>query len=870
LLETLTRYRIIEKLGAGGMGEVYKAKDLTLLRTVAIKVVPRTNPQTPGIEARFLLEARAASALNHPNVITIHEIGETDEHAYIVMEYVSGRSLRDLIGSSVLTTEMIIDIGCQICDALIEAHSRKIIHRDIKPENILVSERGQVKLLDFGLAKPMEGFSIEDADRAPDMSLTGAGVIVGTLAYMSPEQLRSDPIDERTDIFSFGIVLYRMITGRFPFPGSTPLEIAASILKEGPAEIEQMPARLPRGVLAVLKRCLEKERESRYRSFVEIKQEMETLKQEISARSEILETTMLLSTNEKEGARFRSVSTEPSEGVQPKESQPKAVQPKAVQPKAAQPKDAQPDQPTILVLPLEAMGVSGSGSFIGIGLAHALTTDLAKVRGLAVLSKLASAGREALAERGAREHARELGATIVLEGEVMRAGEMIGVMARLTDVASGRVLWGHQYRGAASDLFDIQDAVCSGVTAALQVSMSNTLQDRIARPPTTNIKAFELYSRGHAYLERFDLKESIDSAIVVFEEAIKLDHEFALAYASLSESYWQKYRISLDSAWVERAITAADRALVLDPHQAQVHTSLGYIYFETGKVDKAIEELERAIDLQPLSDDAFRRLGRCYERKGDMDRAIGYFERAIEIRPRYWDYYNDLGRCYLTFGRYREAADQFRQVISLQPESYNGYNNLGAVYLLLGHFQDASAMHKRAIEIHPSEESYSNLGTEYFYLSRYEDAIAAFKAAIALSPANDIFYYNLGDAYSRVGMNQEAGEQYGQAYHLLSERLKVKGDNGELLGQLAMCEVKLHFDEEALVSIERAIALEPHNTTVKYQRAAVYALVGQADKAIEFLTDALAHGYSRSEAELDPDLEALRNDERFKSLLSDR
>ena len=179
-------------------------------------------------------------------------------------------------------------------------------------------------------------------------------------------------------------------------------------------------------------------------------------------------------------------------------------------------------------------------------------------------------------------------------------------------------------------------------------------------------------------------------------------------------------------------------------------------------------------------------------------------------------------------------------------------------------------MHKRAIEIHPSEESYSNLGTEYFYLQRYEDAIAAFKAAIALSPANDIFYYNLGDAYSRVRMNQEASEQYERAYHLLSERLKVKGDNGELLGQLAMCQVKLHFDEEALLSIERAIALEPHNTTIMYQRAVVYALAGQADKAIGFLTNALAHGYSRSEAELDPDLEALRDDERFESLISDR
>ncbi|HKP87428.1 MAG TPA: tetratricopeptide repeat protein [Blastocatellia bacterium] len=868
MLETLTRYRIIEKLGAGGMGEVYKAKDLTLLRTVAIKVISKTTPRAPGAESRFLLEARAASALNHPNVITIHEIGETDEHAYIVMEYVSGRSLGDLISSRALTPDRIIDISRQICDALIEAHSRKIIHRDIKPENIIVSEREQVKLLDFGLAKPLDALSIGDSGATAQESLTSAGVIVGTLAYMSPEQLRGGPLDERTDIFSFGILLYRMITGRFPFSGATPVEIAASILKESPVAIDKLETRIPRGVITIINRCLEKDRDGRYSSFVEIKREVEALKRELTAQSEILETTLLLTPDDKRRAGL-DLQVEKLAPVQasPGERQPAE---RFRSSSRASSKDASQQTPTILVLPLEEMSASESGSFIGVGLAHAITTSLAKVRALAVLSKLASMERKAQAAQGARELARELGATIVLEGEVMRAGQMIAVMARLIDVMSGRVLWGEQYRGAASDIFDMQDAVCSGVAAALKVGMSETMHDRLARPATTNIEAFELYSKGRAFLDRLDLKESIDSAIQSFEDAIKLDPEFALAYAGLSETYWQKYRASLDSAWVERAIAAADRALVLDPYQAQVHTSLGYIYFETGKVDKAISELERAIDLQPLNDDAFRRLGRCYERKGEMERAITYFKKAIEIRPRYWDYYDGLGLCYLAFGRYREAAEQFRQVITLQPDNHHGYNNLGAVYLLLGNFEDSLAMHKRAIEIHPNSESYSNLGTEYFYLSRYEEAIAAFKSAIALSPANDIFYYNLGDAYSRVGMHQEAYEQYERAYHLLSERLRVKGDNGEMLGQLAMCQVKLRSDEEALANIERAIRLEPHNIIVMYQRAVIYALAGQVEEAIEFLTDALANGYSRSEAGRDPDLEALRDDEKFKSLISAR
>ncbi len=842
LLETLTRYRIIEKLGAGGMGEVYKAKDLTLLRTVAIKVISKTNPRTPAAEGRFLLEARAASALNHPNVIIIHEIGETDEHAYIVMEYVSGRSLRDLISSRALTSERIIDICRQICDALVEAHSRKIIHRDIKPENILVNEREQVKLLDFGLAKPLDALSIEDPGALP---LTGAGVIVGTLAYMSPEQLRGDPLDERTDIFSFGILLYRMITGRFPFSGATPVEIAASILKESPIEITTLPARLPRGIIAVIKRCLEKDRNGRYSSFVEIRREMEALKKELSTQSETVETILLPPPDKKELALSKAP------------------------PRREASKGESPETPTIMVLPLEAMGADESGSFIGIGLAHAIRTSLAKVRGLAVLSKLASLERKAQPEQTARELACELGATIVLEGEVMRAGQMIEVMARLIDVKSGRVIWGDQHRANASDIFSLQDAVCEGVAAALKVNISNTARHQLARPSTDNIEAFELYSKGRSFLERYDVKENVDLAIQALEESAKLDQKFALAYAGLSEACWRKYRITLDNKWVARAIAAGDRALVLDPYQAQVHISLGNIYYETGKTDKAIKEYERAIELQSTSGDALSGLGKCYQRKSDMNRAVSYFDKAIETRPGYWEYYNNLGACYYSFGRYDDAAEQFRQVIELQPDNYNGYNNLGATYYLLGHYEDAVAMHRQAIEIYPTEESYSNLGTGYFYLGRYSEAIEAYKAAVGLMPTNDLLYSNLGDAYLRLGDNQSAVEQYEQAVRLLNELLKVRRDDADLRGRLAICQAKLRRKEESLASIEQAIALEPRNITVMYQQATVYALTGHTDKAIQCLAGAMAKGYSRSEAERDPDLESLRNSEEYKSLFTD-
>jgi serine/threonine protein kinase/tetratricopeptide (TPR) repeat protein len=846
LTGALSKYRIIEKLGAGGMGEVYKAEDPALLRTVAIKVMSKEGEQTSGGETRFLREARAASAFNHPNIATIYEIGETGEHTYIVMEYVEGRSLRELISRKEIKPEKVLDIAVQTCDALIEAHARGIIHRDIKPENILLTDRGRVKLVDFGLAKTVSRIPGRGGATAAE-SLTESGTVMGTLSYMSPEQLRGEHLDERTDIFSFGIVLYEIVTGDLPFKGSNSFEVAASILKDPAFEIGTVPAGLPRAIKGIVARLLEKRRDDRHRSFVEVKSAIESLKDETptlpradSDRQTTVELPRPVSSHRSASLAAALRSSSKTSAV----------------------------APTILVLPLQTVGSDESSSYISIGLAHAITTDLAKIRGLSVLSKSAGAGRVDEGGRGARELARELGATILLEGEVMRSGQVIGVMARLTDAETGHVIWGSQYRGDAADLFSIQDAVCESVVEALKLSISSEVRDEIARPLTTNIDAFEFYSKGRAFIERRDQKENIDFAIQMFQTALSLDPNFALAHAGLGEAYWHKYQITHDSAWVDGAISASDHALVLDPNQAQVHIALGIIYHGTGKIDRALEEFERAIELQPLSDDAYNWLGRCWQRKGHIERAIEYFEKAIRLRPGYWENYNRLGVCYYFFGRYRDAAEQFRRVITIQPDNYLGYNTLGGIYNLLGLYEDAMTMHRRAIEIYPNPPSFANLGTDYFYLGRYDEAIDAYKSAIKLDPRDDVLYRNLGDVYLRVARTQEAEEQFRRASELLIERLKVNPDDAGLLALLANCQAKLGKEPEALSSIERAVSTEPHNVELMYRKAVISALVGRADDAIAQLRRAINNGYSRSEAQRDPDLEALRTRLDFQSIFS--
>lgn len=845
-LSALSKYRIIAKLGAGGMGEVYKAEDPALLRTVAIKVMSKQGEHTSDASIRFLREARAASTFSHPNIVTIYEIGETGEHTYIVMEYVDGRSLRELIKTREVKPEKIVLITGQICDALAEAHSRGIIHRDIKPENILLNDRGRVKLVDFGLAKTVSNQSKGGGATAAE-SLTDSGTVMGTLSYMSPEQLRGEQLDERTDIFSFGIVLYEMITGELPFPGANSFEVAASILKDPALEIGTVPRQLPHGIKNVVARLLEKHRRDRYGSFAEVKVAIESLAHEPLRSSQgDLHPTIALPV---QGSVHRSASMAASLAASLRSSSRSVAAP-----------------PTILVLPLQSVGTDERSSYIGIGLAHAITTDLAKIQGLSVLSKSAGAGRIDEAGHGVRQLAQELGATILLEGEVMRAGEIIGVMARLTDAENGRVIWGSQYRGDAGDLFSIQDAVCESIAEALKLGISSDVRDEIARPPTTNIDAFEFYARGRAFLERRDVKENIDYAIQVFEEAVSLDNSFALAYAGLGEAYWQKYQITYDSAWIDAAITASDHALVLDANQAQVHISLGVIYHGTGKIESAVQAFERAVELQPASDDAYKWLGRCFQQKGDIEGAIRYFKKAIALRPGYWENYSLLGVCYYSFSQYGDAAEQFRRVIAMQPDNYHGYDNLGGIYCFLGLYEEAAVMHRRAIEIYPNGVSYANLGTDYFYLARYEEAIEAYRAALELNPRDDDLYRNLGDAYLRVGQEGEARRQFETARELLEKHLSVNKDDAGVLGRYGVCQSKVGRGEEALATIDRAALLEPRNTTIMYERAVVYALTGHTDAAIGFLSAALGSGYSKAEAERDPDLETLRGREDYNSL----
>ncbi|HEX8184868.1 MAG TPA: serine/threonine-protein kinase, partial [Blastocatellia bacterium] len=441
----INHYQVIGLIGKGGMGIVYKAEDTRLMRPVAIKVFSKRGKGKWAAEPGYLREARAGSALNHPNIVTIHEIGETADITYIIMEYVEAQNLSEIIASSVLASDQILSIAAQICDGLAEVHSRQILHRDVKPANVMVTNRGQVKLLDFGIASPFQALSARQGMAVDSKAQKKSSEVVGTICYMSPEQIRGEPLDERTDIFSFGVLLYEMITGELPFSGQRAMDVAAAILKDAPAQLTATPEGLPQGARDIVMRCLEKDREKRPSSFVEVRKELEYL----MLQSPVIMGPQHDQKSSKKGSLFRSP------GRYEFNYKPKA-----------------PPLPIILVLPFDSLSVRAGEESLGLGLSHMISTNLARVKGLSVVSKAAVERQTERLADSPLGLARELGATLMMEGEMMSMTDGYAIMVRLTEVATGHIIWGSQYFGESSDLFRIQQRLCKEIASALKVDIS--------------------------------------------------------------------------------------------------------------------------------------------------------------------------------------------------------------------------------------------------------------------------------------------------------------------------------------------------------------------------------------------------------------
>jgi tetratricopeptide (TPR) repeat protein len=874
----LGAYQIVAPLGAGGMGEVYEARDTKLGRSVAIKVLPAAFVNDPERLARFQHEARMLAALNHPNVATIHGLDTVGGVHFLIMELVPGETLRERIArEGALPTGEALEICRQIARALEAAHAKGIIHRDLKPANVKVTPEGQVKVLDFGLAKGFAGGSGLDLSGVTTLPTvdSGPGRIVGTLSYMSPEQARGRPVDNRADLWSFGCVLYELFTGRQAFRGETFADTVSAVLEREP-DWRQLPASTPAKTRDLLRRLLQKDVQLRLCSMTEARVEIEAAIRDPSAGD--LQAGL---------EALRGVASDSVTGGQYAETGRRvwkllpvlfaAVVLVAVAAFFGPTREsirgwlqgaAIPQERQVAVLPFEVAGGDPSTKAFADGLTWTLTAELAQLTAGHELQVVPA--REVRANKVASiENARkEFGVNLVLTGSLQQSAGMSRVTYELVDTKTRRQLDADTITIAASNPFAGQDQVVESVLRMLEVKLRPAERRNLGNHRTLAADAYDDYLEGRGYLENYDKVENLQNAIAAFGRALARDPTYALAYTGLGEAYWQKYRESSEIQWVKPAQEACARAHSLDGSLAAAHVCLGTLASGTGTYQEAVTEFGRALELEPTGDDAYRGLAGAYEHMGKLAQAEATYRRAIELRPHYWAGYNWLGAFYYNNDRFSAAEAMFDQVITLIPDSIRGHYNLCATLNNEGRYHEAIAACQRSIDIRPTSTAYTNLGISYFYLRQYDQAIHAYELSTKLKEPDYLLWWNLGDGYFwNPATHTQASRAYRQAISLALERLTVNPKDSMAIGILAICHAMLGEKTPAMRYLRQGLQLDPSDPEMRFKAALVYNQLGNANKTVAWLTKAVASGYSRTIIRDTPNFELLHSNRRFQELL---
>jgi eukaryotic-like serine/threonine-protein kinase len=859
--DVVDRYRIVSRLGSGGMGVVYKAEDTRLGRTVALKFLLAEFTGDSAALERFRAEARILSALNHPNICVIYDISEDDKRIFIAMEHVSGRRLDHLIAVTPIPYARALRYATQIAAGLAKAHAAGVIHRDLKPGNIMVTDEGEIKLLDFGVAKLMRhGPEIASGDDAA--TLTAVGTLIGTAAYMSPEQAEARVIDARSDVFAFGAVLYEMITGRRAFEGSSSIATLASVLRSEPEPISAVLPSVPPELERIVSRCLRKDPERRFQTAADLRVALEEIREE----------------------------TESGRLITPFRSEPKV---RSKRPLIAVlvclvlalgaglswfllwPRNLLPipSDKRVAVLLFKNVGDDPANQPLCDGLMEDVSNSLTRLeqfRGSVVVVPASDVLKDGVSS--ARDAGKALGANLAITGSVERSSKgAVHVLINLVDTRSVTQLRTETIETKDPDLPNLQDEVTQKVAGMLELALDPDAKQAMKGGTTQHADAYVAYIKGLGYLRRYDKVANVDSAIQSFRRATAIDPAYVLPFAGLAEAYWRRYAAVKDDASLDLALENSSHALSLNDRLAPVHVTMGMIRAGKGQYEMAESEFQTALKLDPLNSHAWLERGKAYDAAGKHDIAQASFRKAIELRNDDWAALTILGTSFFRKGQYQEAEPYFQQVVQLTPDSAKAYSNLGGLYLKMGRLAEATFQLKKSISIEPTAAAWSNLGTSYYLAGRYSDAILPFEKATELTPANSALWGNLADAYrwtpSQAG---KATATYNRALELAQKEIVVNPRDAELHARVATYWAAVKNRERASLEIEEALSLAPNDATVQFKASLVYEQANQRDRALIALQAALEDGYGRPQIDTAPLLDKLRADSRFRIMINRR
>jgi serine/threonine-protein kinase len=747
----LSHYQVMEKLGQGGMGEVYLAQDTQLRRSVALKLLPVQFTKDEDRLERFEQEAYAASALNHPNIITIHEIGQAGDSHFIATEFVDGQTLRQRLTSRMRLTE-VLDVITQVASALAAAHAAGIWHRDVKPENVMLRPDGLVKVLDFGLAKLAERSSPgTDAEALTAGKVdTDPGIVMGTAQYMSPEQARGLKIDSRTDIFSLGVVLYEMVAGRAPFEGATATDLIISIVEKEPAQLSRYISDVPAELQRIVSKALRKDRETRYQTAKDLLTDLKSLREELefeaklerSGQSNVPSGGVVAPGGAQLGVAERepAVSTEKKDALRTTSSAEYLVSEvrhhkgfallalailiiagaaylyfagsgKAID--------------SVAVLPFVNASADPDAEYLSDGITESLINSLSLVSRIKVIART-SVFRYKGRETDPRAVGRELGVRAVLTGRVMQRGDNLSISAELIDARDNSHLWGEQYHRKLADLMAVQEEIATEMSEKLRVKLSGEEQQRLTKSYTDNAEAYQHYLKGRYYWEK-TTEESAKKSMEHFQRAIEIDPNYALAYVGLADGHLglQFHSSAAPKDGYQRAKAAVVRAQEIDDTLAEVHASLGEIrsHYEWD-FPGAEREYKRAIQLKPNYALAHWWYGVYLSAMGRHQEAIAEAKRAQELEPLSVLISDVVGYIHLQARQYDQSIEELRNALELDPNFAIARNDRGGAYLQKGKYEEAITEISKAVVLSGGEPIYvSELGYAYAVTGQRDEAV---------------------------------------------------------------------------------------------------------------------------------------------------
>jgi tetratricopeptide (TPR) repeat protein/TolB-like protein len=844
-------YEIIEILGSGGMGQVYRARDSRLNREVAIKILSADLTGNPELLARFKKEAAFAAVLNHPNICTIYETGEVNGQTYISMEYVQGQTLRSRIAGKNIPLPEFLDIAIQIADGLEEARKKNIVHRDIKSINILVTERGLVKILDFGLAKQLRVGKLSGAsEQITQSSLTQTGDVRGTPAYMSPEQALGKTVDHRSDIFSFGIVLYEMLTEHLPFSGSSTTEVVDAILHADPPPITRYRDRLPPELAQIISKMLEKDPNLRYQSVYEAWVDLRrlrgdsTMKSSIAARASVKSRRLYFSLlvvgiliAALIGAFvFVQKKREPAASVS-------ATHQKNV---------------AIAVLPFRYIGEDPTRQYLGTLVTDGLIAGLQAIRGVAI-APYASV-RELKDTTPVAEVVHDLGVQWIIRGTIGTEGEAAQLNAEAVS-ADGTVAWKRSFTGRTIVALD---QTTKNIVNELRLPDSDK---QIGQLRTVNVDSYKQYLEARGMQEGWDVGGNLEDSIRLYREAIGKDPDFSAAHAGLAMALLKLFDQKHDPGLLSSANDEAKRAIALDPNLPEALLAHGMVQATSGNSIEARDAFMRALELAPGNDEACRSLADMYSGLGRNADAEEMFKHAIELRPSYWKNHFALGKFQWQYtGQLDSARFHLEKAIELHPEGFAPLVVMGSLYLTQGNLEEAESYFRKALERSANPFAYNNLGLVYYYRGQFDLALRNWEAILKDAPDKPLYQANVADALRQLHRTDEANDRYKQAIEKFRETLRQNPSDDKARASMAMALAAIGECNEAAAETRGVLTRHVGSTELAGYAAISVSRCGDLKWAKQIVLDSIATD-NLLQIRYDPDLAKVRELPEVKTAL---